>query len=86
MTKGEKAFFLTVMILLGIVTALAIYTVVSEVKDNQSQSGDVNIRFYVDPETKVEYVIYESGYKGNICPRYNQDGTLYIRDVREVEE
>lgn len=86
MTKAENAFFITVMVLIGIVMVMAIYTVTLEVKhsrDNISQSGDANIHFYVDPETKVEYVIYKSGYQGGICPRYNQDGTLYIWDARE---
>lgn len=43
-------------------------------------SGDSYIQFYVDPETKVEYVMYYGGYAGGICPRYNPDGSLYIKE------
>lgn len=86
MTKGENAFFVTVMVFIGIVMVMALYTVTLEVKhsrDNISKSNDYSIDFYVDPETGVEYVVYEDGYKGGICPRYNQDGTLYICDAME---
>lgn len=43
-------------------------------------SGDVFIRFYVDPQTSVEYVLYASSTGAAICPRYNPDGSLYIKE------
>ena len=38
----------------------------------------------VDKETGVEYIIYISGYKGGITPRYNQDGTLKVNEDWDV--
>ena len=49
-------------------------------KSREWESGYCNIQFYVDPETKVEYVLYVYGYAGGICPRYNPDGSLYIKE------
>lgn len=43
-------------------------------------TGDVCIEFYTDKETGVEYVIYNAPYRGGICPRYNADGSLYVRE------
>lgn len=37
-----------------------------------------DIYFFVDKETGVNYIVYEHYDRGGICPRYNQDGTLYI--------
>lgn len=45
----------------------------------ETGSGDWAIQFYIDPETKVEYVVYVNSYAGGICPRYNPDGSLYIK-------
>lgn len=40
-----------------------------------------NVCFYVDPETGINYLIYESGQRGGMCPRYDVDGNLYISEV-----
>lgn len=45
----------------------------------ESDSEDRFIQFYVDPETKVEYVLYHAGYAEGVCPRYNADGSLYVQ-------
>lgn len=39
----------------------------------------MNVYTYVDKETGVNYLIYDGAYAGGICPRYNADGSLYIR-------
>ena len=36
---------------------------------------------YIDKETGVNYMVYDDGKSGGICPRYNADGTLYISEV-----
>ena len=41
-------------------------------------SGD-RFTIFVDEETCVEYFVSEGGYnRGDVMPRYNQDGTLKI--------
>lgn len=62
-------------VLMCIVSVLAGYAT-----SREAGSGDFWIQFYVDPETKVEYVVYINGYAGGICPRYNPDGSLYIKE------
>ena len=53
------------------------------VTNRESNSGDFYVEFYVDPETKVEYVLYSNGYAGGLCPRYNTDGSLYVKGEDE---
>ena len=38
------------------------------------------INIYVDDETGVEYIVYAGYGRGGICPRYNADGTLRVRE------
>ena len=51
---------------------------------NKTQSSNLNIEFWTDEETGVQYVVYDRacGYAGmgGITPRLNADGTLYIVD------
>lgn len=68
-----------ILILIAVMTLLMCGCEVSRAEG----SGDDSIRFYVDPETKVEYVLYISGYAGGICPRYNADGSLYVKGEDE---
>lgn len=49
-------------------------------RNREVDSKDTYVEFYIDPKTKVEYVIYNGGYAGGICPRYNADGSLYLQD------
>lgn len=39
------------------------------------------IRYYVDEETGVCYIVHKRGYAGGITPRFNPDGTLYLIDL-----
>ena len=44
------------------------------------KSQEDYITFYTDPVTKVDYIIYHYAYQGGICPRYNPDGSLFVRE------
>lgn len=39
-----------------------------------------SVYVYVDPETKVNYLIYAAGYKGGICVRYDSEGNIFISE------
>lgn len=45
-----------------------------KVEGNKTNS----IRVYVDPETGVNYLIFEEGYVGGITVRYNADGSVMV--------
>ena len=45
--------------------------------NGEVDTGEISI--FIDEETGVNYVCYHSAYKGGICPRYNADGTLYVK-------
>lgn len=51
---------------------------------NKTQSSNLNIGFWTDEETGVQYVVYDRacGYAGmcGITPRLNSDGSLYVTD------
>lgn len=70
-----------VVLICGLLTVLmCIASVLARcAKSREPGSGDYWIQLYVDPETKVEYVLYVNGYAGGVCPRYNPDGSLYIK-------
>lgn len=38
------------------------------------------IQIYVDPETGVNYLIYDSYRKGGITVRYNADGSIMVTE------
>ena len=52
-------------------------------KKEELESKNYYIVFYTDPVTNVEYVIYDAPYRGGICPRYNPDGSLFVRGCGE---
>ena len=37
-----------------------------------------SIKVYVDPETGVNYLIFEEGYHSGITVRYNADGSIMV--------
>lgn len=47
-------------------------------------SGQSGVRFYRDPVTGVEYVLYNSVYGCAITPRLNPDGTPYTAWTKEM--
>lgn len=59
----------------------------AEDKNNEKQMTKVDIGVYVytyvDEETGVNYLIYDGTYSGGIYPRYNADGSLYVRGEQE---
>ena len=38
------------------------------------------IEVYVDPETGVNYLIYDGGHDGGITVRYNADGSIMVTE------
>lgn len=40
---------------------------------------------YVDPETGVNYLVFQKGYRGGITVRYNADGSIMVTE-KEGEE
>ena len=36
---------------------------------------------FVDKETCIEYILYDSGYKGGIIPRLNVNNTLKLNEI-----
>lgn len=54
------------------------------ISDNEySDVSDAEVQIYVDPDTNVEYLIFD--FKGTyeppiVVPRYNSDGTLKCLD------
>ena len=59
----------------------------AEDKNNETQMTRVDagtcVYTYVDKETGVNYLIYDGAYSGGIFPRYNADGSLYVRGEQE---
>lgn len=68
-----------ILVLIGVVSLLltGCSSTVAEYKEGTGVFGDTYYT-YVDSDTGVNYVVFVSGYKGGICPRYNADGTLYV--------
>lgn len=50
-----------------------------------SSLGEIGVTVYIDPETGVNYLIYEGGYDGGITVRYNSDGTIMVTESAESE-
>ena len=48
--------------------------------DSEDMNVFVNISVIVDEETGVEYIVFGGYNRGGICPRYNADGTLRVRE------
>lgn len=48
--------------------------------DSKTLDAGTNITVIVDDETGVEYIVFKGFKRGGICPRYNADGTLMIRE------
>lgn len=38
--------------------------------------------FFVDPETGVNYVVFDDYGQGGICVRYNSDGTIFVSPIK----
>lgn len=57
--------------------------IVLEQRDN---FDDGYLYIVYDKETKVEYYIFGSGYRGGICPIYNTDGTVKVYKENKENE
>ena len=87
MVEKIKTIF-GIILLIGLI-ALLINVWVTPVKtvepdkDSQIESvekidGDTNIKIFIDEETGVNYLIYDSYRRAGITPRFNADGSLYV--------
>ena len=95
MTHNNKPnSFSNVRRLIGIfcfVVCLCFLTACSSDQDQnqgtvQSAYDSHKMHIYVDPETGVNYLVYESYRRGGVSVRYNADGTLYVSDVATETE
>ena len=50
-----------------------------------SENGQEKVYVYIDPETRVNYLIYNGYYKSGITVRYNQDGSIMVTSKSEEE-
>lgn len=54
---------------------------------NIERTDNSTIKFWIDEETSVQYVIYSKsgGYAGmgGITPRLNKDGSLYVQESEQ---
>ena len=51
-----------------------------------SEQYSEKVYVYIDPETRVNYLIYDGYYKSGITVRYNQDGSIMVTSKSEEEE
>ncbi len=51
-----------------------------------SEHYEEKVYVYIDPETRVNYLIYNGVYKGAITVRYNQDGSIMVTSKSEEKE
>lgn len=54
----------------------------SENAENESESSEYSdsVYLYIDDETGVEYLVFNSINEGGICPRFNADGSLRVSE------
>lgn len=54
----------------------------SENTENESELSEYSnsVYLYIDDETGVEYLIFNSIYGGGMCPRFNADGSLRVSE------
>ena len=87
MVEKIKTIF-GIILLIGLI-ALLINVWVTPVKtvepdkDSQIESlekidGEKKIKIFIDEETGVNYLIYDSYRRAGITPRFNADGSLYV--------
>ena len=54
----------------------------SEVALSEMESNDIQtVECFVDPETGINYLIYDGYRSGGITVRYNTDGTVMVTNV-----
>ena len=54
----------------------------SENAENESELSEYSnsVYLYIDDETGVEYLVFNSINEGGICPRFNADGSLCVSE------
>ena len=85
--KKLLAIILTLMLMIACLSGCDIEIEIEENKskyDGITKTNNINIDFWTDEETGVQYVIYNrNGGKagmGGITPRLNSDGSIYVVD------
>ena len=72
------------VILCGCSENISNETTSNETKEFSEGYGE-KVYIYIDPETRVNYLIYNGYYKGGITVRYNQDGSIMVTSKSEEE-
>ena len=77
----KKILILLAIVMACTVTACATEeTEVQEVEKIYRQQGFGEIHIWTDPETNVQYIVYDGGYGGGITPRLSSFGAgNYVR-------
>lgn len=55
-------------------------------KSKINRMRDDEIYLYIDPETGVNYLVYDAYNAGGITVRLNADGTPYVTPLNETSE
>lgn len=77
--SGKTTLFYLGFIALIITISLVLMIVCAPIEKESSKyrsAPQKNVLIYVDPETGVNYLIYE----GNITVRYNEDGSIMVSE------
>lgn len=79
-----------ILIALVVISVLCLVSCADTNPNIERSQNDVNIEFWTDKETGVQYVIYDRTVShagiGGITPRLNIDGTLYISTEKGGEQ
>lgn len=53
-------------------------------KENKGISQDkiAQVSIYIDPDTKIQYLLYDQGGGGGITPRLDKNGRPMIGDIK----
>lgn len=87
MSKGSGTAFDKVCVLLFAIFMSVLFcfavcgssgTAAEDAGETLSDTDDVDVCDFRDPETGVHYIIYIGSRRGGITVRYNADGTLFV--------
>ena len=66
------------LILISLVAVMLLAAGCDAGEETMSRTSNCCIEDYRDPETGVHYLIYSLGHQGEMCVRYNADGTIMV--------
>lgn len=67
------------LLTLAMITCIFLISALSGCRSS-TKINALNISFYRDPVTGVNYVVYNNDHGSGICPRFNADGTLFVEE------